>query len=114
MGAMVYLGFLLAAQNGLNASEAQTVAFLTLVYGQLWHVFDARSSRTLFRRNPFGNIRLVGAVLFAGVSSFLVTIIPFFNSVMGTAQLTLPVYLLVIFIPALPTLILSGIKEVLK
>ncbi|MGO3598823.1 MAG: cation-translocating P-type ATPase, partial [Lactococcus lactis] len=38
MGAMVYLGFLLAAQNGLNASEAQTVAFLTLVYGQLWHV----------------------------------------------------------------------------
>lgn len=35
MGAMVYLGFLLAAQNGLNASEAQTVAFLTLVYGQL-------------------------------------------------------------------------------
>ncbi|WP_369010854.1 cation transporting ATPase C-terminal domain-containing protein, partial [Salmonella enterica] len=34
MGAMVYLGFLLAAQNGLNASEAQTVAFLTLVYGQ--------------------------------------------------------------------------------
>lgn len=114
MGAMVYLGFLLAAQNGLNASEAQTVAFLTLVYGQLWHVFDARSSRTLFRRNPFGNIRLVGAVLFAGVSSFLVTIIPFLNSVMGTAQLTLPVYLLVIFIPALPTLILSGIKEVFK
>lgn len=114
MGAMVYLGFLLAAQNGLNASEAQTVAFLTLVYGQLWHVFDARSSRTLFRRNPFGNIRLVGAVLFAGVSSLLVTIIPFFNSVMGTAQLTLPVYLLVIFIPALPTLILSGIKEVFK
>lgn len=114
MGVMVYLGFLLAAQNGLNASEAQTVAFLTLVYGQLWHVFDARSSRTLFRRNPFGNIRLVGAVLFAGVSSFLVTTIPFFNSVMGTAQLTLPVYLLVIFIPALPTLILSGIKEVFK
>jgi Ca2+-transporting ATPase len=33
---------------------------------------------------------------------------------MGTAQLTLPVYLLVIFIPALPTLILSEIKEVFK
>ena len=94
MGGMVYLSFLLAAQNGLSASEAQTVAFLTLVYGQLWHVFDARSSRTLFRRNPFGNLRLVGAVVFAGVSSFLVTLIPFFNSVMGTAQLTLPIYLM--------------------
>ena len=114
MGGMVYLSFLLAAQNGLSASEAQTVAFLTLVYGQLWHVFDARSSRTLFRRNPFGNLRLVGAVVFAGVSSFLVTLIPFFNSVMGTAQLTLPIYLMVIFIPALPTLILSGVKEIFK
>lgn len=114
MGAMVYLSFLLAACSGMETSEAQTVAFLTLVYGQLWHVFDARSSRTLFRRNPFENKRLVVAVLFAGFSSFLVTMLPFFNNIMGTAQLTLPIYLLVLFIPALPTLILSGIKEIFK
>lgn len=114
MGAMVYLSFLLAARSGMETSEAQTVAFLTLVYGQLWHVFDARSSRTLFRRNPFENKRLVVAVLFAGFSSFLVTMLPFFNNIMGTAQLTLPIYLLVLFIPALPTLILSGIKEIFK
>lgn len=114
MGAMVYLSFLLAARSGMETSEAQTVAFLTLVYGQLWHVFDARSSRTLFRRNPFENKRLVVAVLFAGLASFLVTMLPFFNNVMGTAQLTLPIYLLVLFIPALPTLILSGIKEIFK
>lgn len=114
MGAMVYLSFLLAARSGMETSEAQTVAFLTLVYGQLWHVFDARSSRTLFRRNPFENKRLVVAVLFAGFASFLVTMLPFFNNIMGTAQLTLPIYLLVLFIPALPTLILSGIKEIFK
>lgn len=111
MGLMVFVAFVWAAQQGMASNEAQTVAFLTLVYGQLWHVFDARSSRTLFRRNPFGNPRLILAVLFAGISSFLVTIIPFFNTVMGTAPLSLPVYLLVLFIPALPTLILSGIKE---
>lgn len=114
MGAMVYLSFLLAARSGMETSEAQTVAFLTLVYGQLWHVFDARSSRTLFRRNPFENKRLVVAVLFAGFASFLVTMLPFFNNIMGTAQLTLPIYLMVLFIPALPTLILSGIKEIFK
>lgn len=114
MGAMVYLSFLLAARSGMETSEAQTVAFLTLVYGQLWHVFDARSSRTLFRRNPFENKRLVVAVLFAGLTSLLVTMLPFFNNIMGTAQLTLPIYLLVLFIPALPTLILSGIKEIFK
>jgi len=54
---------------------------------------------------------LVAAVLFTGISSFLVTIIPFFNTVMGTAPLDGYVYLMVLFIPALPTLILSGIKE---
>lgn len=112
MGLMVYVGFELAAKVGMNVHQAQTVAFLTLVYGQLWHVFDARSSKTLFHRNPFSNPRLIVAVAFAGISSFLVTILPFFNLVMGTAPLTIPVYLLVIFVPALPTLVLSGLKEV--
>lgn len=111
MGLLVYVAFLWAAHEGMAADQAQTVAFLTLVYGQLWHVFDARSSKTLFRRNPFENKYLVAAVLFAGISSFLVTIIPFFNLVMGTAPLEGSVYLMVLFIPALPTLILSGIKE---
>ena len=88
------------------------MAFLTLVYGQLWHVFDARSSKTLFRRNPFQNKHLIAAVLFAGISSYLVTIIPFFNTVMGTAPLSLNIYLLVLFVPAIPTLVLSGLKEI--
>ena len=114
MGLMVFVAFVWAAKQGMSSNEAQTVAFLTLVYGQLWHVFDARSSQTLFRRNPFGNPRLVLAVVFAGVSSFLVTIIPFFNVVMGTAPLSWSVYLLVLFVPALPTFILSGIKEIFK
>jgi len=111
MGLLVYVAFLWAAHQGMGSSQAQTVAFLTLVYGQLWHVFDARSTRTLFERNPFENKYLVAAVLFTGISSFLVTIIPFFNTVMGTAPLDGYVYLMVLFIPALPTLILSGIKE---
>ncbi|MEG1219974.1 MAG: cation-transporting P-type ATPase, partial [Lactococcus sp.] len=114
MGLMVFVAFVWAAKQGMSSNEAQTVAFLTLVYGQLWHVFDARSSQTLFRRNPFGNPRLVLAVAFAGISSFLVTIIPFFNVVMGTAPLSWSVYLLVFFVPALPTFILSGIKEIFK
>lgn len=111
MGLMVYAAFILAAKNGMSSNQAQTVAFLTLVYGQLWHVFDARSSKTLFRRNPFQNKPLVAAVLFAGISSYLVTIIPFFNTVMGTAPLSLNVYLLLLVVPAIPTFILSGLKE---
>lgn len=112
MGAMVYFGFAWAAQMGATSNQAQTVAFLTLVFGQLWHVFDARSSKSIYRRNPFENKHLIAAVLFAGISSILVTAIPFFNVVMGTAQLPGIVYWIVIFVPALPTFILSGIKEI--
>lgn len=114
MGLIVYIAFVWAANQGMTSNQAQTVAFLTLVYGQLWHVFDARSSRTLFRRNPFGNKHLLAAVAFAGITSFLVTIIPFFQIVMGTASLPATVYLVVLFLPALPTFILSGIKELFQ
>lgn len=112
MGATVFLAFTLAARAGFTSNQAQTVAFLTLVFGQLWHVFDARSSKSIFRRNPFENKHLLLAVAFASVSSILVTAIPFFNMVMGTAQLPFVVYVMVVFLPAIPTLVLSGIKEI--
>ncbi|MFD1486140.1 cation-translocating P-type ATPase [Lacticaseibacillus baoqingensis] len=110
MGALVYLAFLWAAHAGYPAATAQTIAFLTLVFGQLWHVFDARSNRTLFHRNPFANGKLLIAVAFAASASLLVTLMPFFNTVMGTTPLSGTLYLAVICLPALPTLILSGIK----
>ncbi|WEV39922.1 cation-transporting P-type ATPase [Lactobacillus sp. ESL0681] len=114
MGVLVFAAFLWAARQGMSGEEAQTIAFLTLVYGQLWHIFDARSTKTLFDRNPFENKRLIAAVLFAGISSFLVTVIPFFQFIMGTTALNWQLYLLVIFVPALPTFILSGLKKLFK
>ncbi|SMF87952.1 Ca2+-transporting ATPase [Paenibacillus uliginis N3/975] len=44
-------------------AKAQTVAFATLVMAQLIHVFDCRSSRSIFHRNPLQNKYLVLAVL---------------------------------------------------
>ncbi|MBW7460779.1 HAD-IC family P-type ATPase, partial [Paenibacillus sepulcri] len=46
-----------------NLVEAQTVAFATLVMAQLIHVFDCRSSRSIFHRNIFQNKYLLLAVL---------------------------------------------------
>lgn len=44
-------------------TKAQTVAFSTLVLAQLIHVFDCRSSRSIFHRNLFQNKYLVLAVI---------------------------------------------------
>ncbi|GEA92210.1 magnesium-transporting ATPase [Pediococcus damnosus] len=112
MGLAVFVAFYWAASAGLQTNEAQTIAFLTLVFGQLWHAFDARSAHTLFRRNPFSNMYLIAAVLFAGISSLSITMLPFFNMLMGTSPLTWELYLAVIFLPAIPTFVLSGLKEI--
>src|SRR5690606_40047497 len=46
-----------------DLTRAQTVAFSTLVLAQLVYVFDCRSSRSIFHRNPLENRSLVLAVL---------------------------------------------------
>ncbi len=48
MGGMVFAAFVWAAMQGYSVAQSQTIAFLTLVFGQLWHVYDARSVKTLF------------------------------------------------------------------
>lgn len=113
MGAMVFLAFIWAASQGYTVAQSQTIAFLTLVFGQLWHVYDARSVNTLFDRNPFSNSRLTLAVGFAATSSILVTLMPFFSNVMGTAPLTMTMYVLIILISAVPTFVISGIKKLM-
>lgn len=114
MGGMVFLAFVWAASQGLTIAQSQTIAFLTLVFGQLWHVYDARSVKTLFDRNPFSNSRLTLAVGFAATSSILVTLIPFFNNVMGTAPLSMTMYLIIIVVSAIPTFIISGVKKMIS
>ncbi|MEF3305743.1 calcium-translocating P-type ATPase, SERCA-type [Paenibacillus sp. GYB003] len=58
--------WLVLRENPDSASglaKAQSVAFATLVMAQLIHVFDCRSSRSIFHRNPLQNKYLVLAVL---------------------------------------------------
>ncbi len=114
MGGLVFVAFVWAAANGYTVAQSQTIAFLTLVFGQLWHVYDARSAGTLFDRNPFTNSRLTLAVGFAATSSILATLIPFLNEVMGTAPLSVELYGAIIIGSAIPTFVLSGIKKLVS
>lgn len=53
----------IAPDNSDQLLKAQSVAFATLVMAQLIHVFDCRSSRSIFHRNILQNKFLVMAVL---------------------------------------------------
>lgn len=112
MGVLVALSFIWAAHQGFSPAQTQTVAFLTLVFGQLWHIFDTRSNRSIFHRNPFDNKILLFAVAFAAIASVLATYLPVFHKFVGTARIPEWLILCLILVSSIPTLVISGIKEI--
>ncbi len=114
LGGLSYWMFQQGLGKDLDLDYAQTMAFATLVFGQLWHIFDSRSSTTLFRKRPFGNRALLGAVVFSGVLSLLAIYTTPGNIVLNTTPLELRHLVETAAIASLPTLGLSALKEVFQ
>ena len=114
LGWLSYLIFDHALKEGSGLAYAQTLAFATMVFGQLWHAFDARSFTSLFTKNPFTNPYLLMAVGASALLSLGAVYTPFGNLVLGTEALALKDLLMVVAVSALPTFILSGIKEIFR
>ncbi|MBH5316770.1 calcium-translocating P-type ATPase, SERCA-type [Paenibacillus sp. GSMTC-2017] len=96
--------------NGLI--HAQTVAFATLVMAQLIHVFDCRSSRSIFHRNPFQNKYLVLAVLSSLILMLGVVYIEALQPIFKTVPISLRDWCLVLVAAGIPTFVM-GIGSVL-
>ncbi len=112
VGAVSYWAFQEALSLNLDLATAQTMAFVTIMFAQLWHVFDARTTTTLFRRSPFGNPKLLMAVGLSLILSAVAVFTPLGHIVLGTESLSMQLLLGCAFVAALPTLILSGLKEI--
>jgi Ca2+-transporting ATPase len=112
IGWLAYFIFEWSLARGHEVPYAQTEAFAMVVFAQLFHIFDARTFTTLYRRNPFTNKYLLMAVVGSGLLSLAVIYLPFGNFVLGTAPLRPNELVMVIAISALPTLVLSGVKEI--
>lgn len=112
VGGITFWVFTTGLARGVSLEHAQTMAFVTIMFAQIWHVFDARTTTTLYRRSPFGNPKLLMAVGLSILLSTGVIYTPFGNFVLGTVPLPLHTVLGCAFIAAIPAFILSGIKEV--
>jgi len=110
LGYLTWFMFDFSLKRGADLAYAETLAFATLIFAQLWHIFDARSFSTIFSKNPFENRSLLLAVAAAAALSLAVIYLPFGNLVMGTEPLTPRHLLMVVTISALPTFLLSAIK----
>ncbi|WP_042160120.1 calcium-translocating P-type ATPase, SERCA-type [Paenibacillus gorillae] len=92
--------------------KAQTVSFATLVLAQLIHVFDCRSSRSIFHRNPFQNKYLVLAVLSSLLLMLGVVYIEALQPIFKTVPLGFREWCLVFVAAGIPTF-LMGIGSVM-
>lgn len=92
---------------------AQSVAFATLVMAQLIHVFDCRSSRSIFHRNILQNRVLVLAVLSSLVLMLGVMYFEPLQPIFKTVPLGLREWCLTLIMAGIPTF-LMGIGSVLS
>lgn len=87
--------------------KAQTAAFAALVLAQLIHVFDCRSSRSVFHRNPLQNIYLVFAVISSVLLLLAVLYTPALQPIFKTVSLSLSDWIVVLIAAGLPTFVMG-------
>lgn len=108
IGVCTLIPFWLILQQGSGDAEtlthAQTVAFATLVMAQLIHVFDCRSSRSIFHRNLFENKALVLAVISSVALLLGVLYIEPLQPIFKTTALGIADWVLVLLFAAIPSL----------
>ncbi|MBM7692329.1 Ca2+-transporting ATPase [Peribacillus deserti] len=109
IGSVTLAAFMIVYKsNPGNLVYAQTVAFATLVLAQLIHVFDCRSEKSIFARNPFGNLYLVVSV----ISSLLLMLVVIYykplQPIFHTVPIRLNEWLLIIGMASIPTFLLAG------
>lgn len=114
LGGLSFVTFSFALGEGYSAQYAQTVAFLTLIFAQLWSLFDARTFTTIYRKNPFTNNYLLGAVAVSAILSLGVVYTSFGQLVFSTEAIEFGHLMSIILVAAVPTFVLSAIKEVTK
>ncbi|MBA2874050.1 cation-translocating P-type ATPase [Thermaerobacillus caldiproteolyticus] len=109
IGIVTLAAFMTVYERGENnLVYAQTVAFATLVMAQLIHVFDCRCERSIFDRNPFGNLYLVGAVLLSVLLLLVVIYYPPLQGIFHTVPIILLDWVLIVGLAALPTFLFAG------
>ena len=89
IGLSTLASFALTMRFGGSLSAGRTAALITLVVSQLIHVFECRSeTKGLFRIDPFGNVKLLLAVLFSGGVLAAAVMFPPLQTVFETVDLS--------------------------
>lgn len=82
IGLLVFITFTLCLKSGMTEEYSRTIGFIVLSFGQLIHIFDARSFKTIYRKNIFENKLIWIAVLSSAALNLLIVYSPL-NKIFG-------------------------------
>lgn len=88
-----------------NLTYARTIAFTTLVLAQLIHVFDCRSEKGIFARNPFSNLYLIAAVVSSIILLLLAIYMKALQPIFHTTSLAGQDWLFIIVLSIIPSIV---------
>lgn len=116
-GAFIGLLVLIAFQFTLSVTGdeniARSVGFVVLSFGQLIHIFDARSTNTIYKRNPLGNSLLLLAVAASAILNLALIYTPL-NELFDLELLPLHYLGVAILYSSIPTFTISAFKLLFK
>ena len=88
----------------------QTVAFLVLAYSSILHVFNVRSSQSIFKVNLATNKSLLEMAVLSLVITTVIALLPFTQELFGLVHVSLNHWLLVGFLSVVPLAVNELIK----
>ncbi|WP_264189790.1 calcium-translocating P-type ATPase, PMCA-type [Bacillus carboniphilus] len=96
-------------------TQAQTMAFLTLSFSQLFHSFNLKQRKgTVLTKNLFDNKYLIGAFILGIFIQLSLVFIPFFNDLLNVRPLDANQWIVVIGFSILPIMVNEVIKKIKK
>lgn len=91
--------------------ESASIAFVTITFLQMVHVFNSRSANeSVFKMNFFSNISLLFAVFSSAILTILFVEVPFFQHYLGTSSLTATDYAIILLV----SFSILGVEETRK
>jgi Ca2+-transporting ATPase len=96
------------ALDNKDLATARTLAFSTLVFGELFRAFSARSiTRLLWEVGIFSNVRLLAVILVSGVLQIAIHHFPATRDLFGVVSLTLRQGLLAVGLGLIPVTVIE-------
>lgn len=93
-----------------NAEVGQTMAFIILSLTSIWHVFNIRSSQSLFTVSYSANKTLVNMAVLATFITLAISLLPLTQSLFGLTSLSVAHWTVILVLSILPTIVIELVK----